>query len=169
MKKLKFALLCLPLISLPSLAAPKDTTTISLCSLEETYFIRQIKRESTNKSGKPELGAMTVAAFAVSKEVDGPQIGLTVSRILDLDLADVTPGPSSMKETTVTNFLPEGNVVSVQVTDHDREKLADFTRPIVGGTGKYMGANGVSYTKRIVHTDHPVYKITLKLIVPCAK
>lgn len=158
--------LCLSFIAFPVLAQSKKDTTVKFCSVEEQYFIRTIKWETINSiNSKP--GDLTIAAFAVSNQIDGPQIGLIVSRQIDLGLNGITPGPNSMREASITSFLPGGTLVSVQVTDFDSEKMADLTRAIVGGTGKYFGASGSVRSERVKVEAPPTWKTTFKLILPC--
>ena len=65
-----------------------------MCSVEEVYYLRTIKTETTNNTGKPQLGALTVVAYSVGKELNGAQVGLSIARRLDLGLPYVTPGPN---------------------------------------------------------------------------
>lgn len=150
--------------SQPSFA--NSEKTISICPVEEVYYLRLIKAQSSQK--KNDFGALTVTSYAISKEKGGPQIGLNVARRLDLGIVKSDSAQQRLMETQVTNFLPQGTTVSLQATSYDNGIVSNRSeRPIVGGTGKYQGANGVVITETVEGSGTPHYKITLKIDLAC--
>lgn len=172
MKLLKlffFTLVILGLVK-TSNAEGVSTKRVEFCSTEKVYFLRPLKHEATGPTDKTMLGAITSSAYAVSQEPNGPRVGLIAVRRMDLGLKDVTNGPNSIFEIAITSRLPGGTVVSFETEDYD-QNVADGgvrKRAVVGGTGKYQGANGYTILEPYGNEQETTqYKVTYKLNVLC--
>ena len=170
--KIKFSLIGLVLLlPLSAFAEIKDPhqQPVNFCAHEDTYYMRLAERQSAPIIKNQKLGALTVFSFVNSKEINGPQVGVTISTRTDLDLKNATVGPHSMMQTEATTFLPGGTLVSLKVVDYDQHLLAKETeRPVLGGTGKYRNANGISIVEPLTDEQGKKhYKLTLKLLLPC--
>lgn len=144
-------------------------SAIEYCHHEEVVYLDLLKKETTNPGKNSQLGSITATAYAITKEPDGPQIGLTIGRRIDLGLKDVTYGPHSMFEVAATNFLPDGSITTSQVTDFDKEISTNLIkRAIVGGTGKYLSVRGEIVLEPHVLTNNKTqYKATLNMYILC--
>lgn len=129
------------------------------CALEEVYFLQNYER--TKRSDDT-----TVLASDISREPGGPIIGINIARLTELGAEHKTPGKKGMTEVLITNFLPEGHLISVQIVDSD-QTAAVVERTINGGTGKYAGAHGV-FTRQPVKVDgRDYFRLTFKVRVNC--
>jgi len=129
------------------------------CALEETYFLQNYER--TKRSSDT-----TILASDVSREPGGPIIGINIARLTELGVEHKTPGKKGMTEVSITNFLPDGHLISFQIVDADQSGNV-VERSIIGGTGKYKGAHGVFTRQPLKIEGNDYFKITFKINVNC--
>lgn len=129
------------------------------CKIEETFFLQnyeRIKRSSDT----------TTLASEISHQPGGPIIGINIARLTEIGFEDKSRGKKGMTEVAITNFLPDGHLISFQIVDSG-ETNNIVERSIIGGTGKYEGAHGV-FTRQPLRIDGKDYfKITFKINVNC--
>ena len=150
-----------------ALAKKVSAQQARLCPLEETYFIRTVERVETAPQSGVTPGESTILASEISREPGGPRIGLNIARLTTLGLPHMTPGAKGMVEASVTNFLPDGHLVSLQIIDSDQTGPTVIERPIIGGTGKYRGAQGVFIREPVKSGEQSYFRITFKINVMC--
>lgn len=141
--------------------------TPKLCALEEQYFIRTFERVQPNKQHASNGDEVTILVSEIAHTPKGERIGLNIARLTHLGLNHITPGAKGMTEALVTNFLPEGNLVSLQIIDSDQSGPHQVERPIIGGTGKYKGAQGIFIREPVSMDGTQFFKLTFKLNVQC--
>lgn len=141
--------------------------TPKLCALEEQYFIRAFERVQPNKQHASNGDEVTILVSEIAHTPKGERIGLNIARLTHLGLNHITPGAKGMTEALVTNFLPEGNLVSLQIIDSDQSGPHQVERPIIGGTGKYKGAQGIFIREPVSMDGTQFFKLTFKLNVQC--
>lgn len=138
-----------------------------ICALEESYFIRTFERVQSVKQQGSDIGEITILASEITLTPKGERIGLNIARLTNLGLNHVTPGAKGMTEASVTNFLPDGNLVSLQMIDSDQTGPHQVERPIIGGTRKYRGAQGVFIREPVTVDGIQSFKLTFKVRVEC--
>ena len=129
------------------------------CALEEVIFLQNYER--TKKSNDT-----TILFSGISREPGGPIIGINIARLTELGLEHKTPGNKGMTEVSITNFLPDGHLISFQIVDSDETRNV-VERSIIGGTGKYKGAHGVFTRQPLKVEGKDYFKITFKVNVNC--
>lgn len=103
------------------------------------------------KSGK-EIGEMHGMCFTLNHGPDGPFTGT-------FQMGAGGPFPSSCQ---ITYRLPDGQLVGTGIIDLNAMELDQkIPLPIVGGTGKYMGARG----EVIITQDPPGQPMTYKVVL----
>lgn len=141
--------------------------TPKLCALEEQYFIRTFERVQPNKQHASDGSEVTILASEIAHTPRGERIGLNIARLTQLGLNHITPGGKGMTEALVTNFLPDGNLVSLQIIDSDQSGAHQVQRPIIGGTGRYKGAQGVFIREAVTVEGAQFFKLTFRINVQC--
>lgn len=139
-----------------SAAAAKQARS---CALEEVYYLQNYERIAKSSD-------TTILASDISREPGGPIIGINIARLTELGLENKTPGKKGMTEVSITNFLPDGHLVSYQIVDSD-QTAALVERTIIGGTGRYKGAHGVFTRQPLKVEGKDYFKITFKIHVHC--
>lgn len=168
------ALSFLALLSFFSISSQVFAQAYEDCLIEEVFYGNQRaekvkvgdKQAAREKPGNlNQTGGFAVRVASLSKTSGGEQVGYSVVRRTNLGLSSVTPGPNSMYEQATTHFLPEGKLVTLGIADYDSELVSQVSeRAIVGGTGKYAGAQGVIIREML--NKHEL-KATIKARVPC--
>lgn len=141
------------------LAGEGHASQAKSCALEEVYFLQNYERT-------PRSQDTLVMVSEISREPGGPIIGLNVARLTELGAEHKTPGQKGMTEVSITNFLPDGHLISFQIVDSDQTANI-VERSIIGGTGKYSGAHGVFTRQPLNSGGKNYFKITFKVHVNC--
>lgn len=129
------------------------------CTLQEIYFLQNQERSKNSHD-------TTILASEISRDPGGPIVGLNIARITELGMEHKTPGTKGITEVSITNFLPDGQLISLQMVDSEKNSGL-VERSIVGGTEKYRGAHGV-FTRQPIKVDGKDYfKITFNVNVNC--
>ena len=162
--RLIMALAMLFVINSPRVYAAQ---TPKLCALEEQYFIRTLERVQPNKQHASDVSEVTILVSEITHTPRGERIGLNIARLTHLGLNHITPGAKGMTEALVTNFLPNGDLVSLQIIDSDQSGAHQVQRPIIGGTGKYKGAQGIFIRESVTVEGMQFFKLTFRISVQC--
>lgn len=129
------------------------------CELKEEYFLQNYERSKKSND-------TTILASEISHKPGGPIVGLNIARLTELGMEHKSSGIKGMTEVSITNFLPDGQLISFQIVDSDQNSGL-VERSIIGGTGRYSGAHGVFTRQPLKVEGKEYFKITFIVNVNC--